>query len=97
MFGAEDTPLLLESRATQDDCLIGMGAILLNGVTVGSGSIVAAGALCPEGMSVPPNSLAIGVPARVIRPTTDDERGRIRTTVAGPSSPGSVSSAVSPS
>jgi carbonic anhydrase/acetyltransferase-like protein (isoleucine patch superfamily) len=73
---------IIHGATVQDDCLIGMGAILLNGVTVGSGSIVAAGALCPEGMAVPPNSLAIGVPARVIRATTDEERGRIRTTVA---------------
>jgi carbonic anhydrase/acetyltransferase-like protein (isoleucine patch superfamily) len=58
-----------------------MGAILLNGVYVGTGSIVGAGAMCPEGMRIPPNSLALGIPARVIRQTTDAERERIRLTV----------------
>ena len=64
-----------------DGCLIGMGAIVLNHVIVGSGSIVAAGAVCTEGMSIPPNSLVIGVPARVRRETTVDERERIARTV----------------
>jgi carbonic anhydrase/acetyltransferase-like protein (isoleucine patch superfamily) len=64
-----------------DDCLIGMGAIVLNHVSVGSGSIVAAGAVCTEGMSIPPNSLVIGVPGKVRRETTVDERERIARTV----------------
>src|SRR5262245_63269708 len=41
----------------EDRCLIGMGAILLNGCRIGAGSIVAAGALVPEGMIVPPGSM----------------------------------------
>src|SRR5258706_9677093 len=40
----------------EDRCLIGMGAILLNGVRVGTGSIIAAGTLLPEGTDVPPRS-----------------------------------------
>ena len=65
------------------DCLIGMGAILLNHVRVGTGSIVGAGAVCPEGMQIPPHSVVLGVPARVAWPTTDIERERIARTVAG--------------
>jgi carbonic anhydrase/acetyltransferase-like protein (isoleucine patch superfamily) len=61
--------------------LIAMGAILLNRVHVGTGSIIGAGAVCTEGMQIPPNSLVLGVPARVVRETTDAERGRIRQTV----------------
>ena len=72
---------IVHGSTIEDDCLIAMGAILLNGVHVGSGSIVGAGAMCPEGMQIPPNSLAIGLPARVIRQTTDEERERIRSTV----------------
>jgi carbonic anhydrase/acetyltransferase-like protein (isoleucine patch superfamily) len=64
-----------------DDCLIGMGAIVLNHVSVGSGSIVAAGAVCTEGMDIPPNSLVIGVPGKVRRATTPEERERIARTV----------------
>src|SRR5690242_18408527 len=48
-----------------DRVLIGMGAILLNGATIGSDSIVAAGSLVPEGAAIPPRSLAMGTPARV--------------------------------
>src|SRR5688572_10473080 len=43
----------------EDRCLIGMGAILLNGARVGTGSIVAAGTLIPEGMDIPPRSLVM--------------------------------------
>jgi carbonic anhydrase/acetyltransferase-like protein (isoleucine patch superfamily) len=64
-----------------DDVLIAMGAILLNRVRVGTGSIIGAGAVCTEGMEIPPNSLVLGVPARVVRETTEAERGRIRQTV----------------
>src|SRR4051794_4079120 len=54
-------------------CLIGMGAILLNGAHVGTESIVAAGSLIVEGMKVPPRSLVMGSPAKVRRPLTDAE------------------------
>ena len=57
----------------EDRCLIGMGAILLNGSHVGSGSIVAAGTLLVEGMKVPPRSLVMGSPGKVKRPLTDAE------------------------
>lgn len=72
---------IIHGSTVEDDCLIGMGAVLLNGVRVGSGSIVGAGAVCREGMQIPPNSLVLGVPARVARETTEAERGRIRRTV----------------
>ena len=65
-----------------DDCLIAMGAILLNGVRVGCGSIVGAGAVCTEGMTIPPNSLVLGVPGRVVRETTAEMRTRISRTIA---------------
>ena len=73
---------IVHGATVGDDCLIGMGAILLNRVVVGSGSIVGAGAVCREGMEIPPNSLVVGVPAKVIRETTDAERARIAHTVA---------------
>jgi carbonic anhydrase/acetyltransferase-like protein (isoleucine patch superfamily) len=57
----------------EDRCLIGMGTILLNGVRVGTESIVAAGSLLPEGFQVPPRSLVMGSPAKVRRPLLDDE------------------------
>ena len=72
---------VIHGAVIESDSLIGMGAILLNGVRVGSGSIVAAGAVCREGMEIPPNSMVMGVPARVVRETTAAERERIRDTV----------------
>jgi carbonic anhydrase/acetyltransferase-like protein (isoleucine patch superfamily) len=70
-------PLIIGNRVTvghhcvmhgcvvEDDCLIGMGAILMNGVKIGRGSIVGAGAVLLEGMEVPPFSMVAGSPAKV--------------------------------
>ena len=59
---------------TVEDCaLIGIGAIVLDGVTLGRGSIVAAGSVVTPGTTIPPESLALGTPAMVARTTTDDE------------------------
>ncbi|MEV1081413.1 gamma carbonic anhydrase family protein [Streptomyces sp. NPDC050211] len=57
-----------------DDCLIGMGATVLNGAVIGAGSLVAAQALVPQGMRVPAGSLVAGVPAKVRRELTEEER-----------------------
>ena len=61
----------------EDDCLIGMGAVVMNGATVGRGSVVAAGAVISQGVTVPPGSLVAGVPGKVRREVTDDERAMI--------------------
>ena len=57
----------------EDQCLIGMGAILLNGAHVGTQSIVAAGTLITEGMKVPSRSLVMGSPGKVKRLLTHAE------------------------
>jgi carbonic anhydrase/acetyltransferase-like protein (isoleucine patch superfamily) len=57
----------------EDQCLIGMGAILLNGSHVGAGSIVAAGTLLVEGQQVPKRSLVMGSPGKVKRLLTQAE------------------------
>lgn len=62
----------------EDCCLIGMAAVLLNGVRVGRESIVAAGTLLPEGAEVPPRSLVMGRPGRVTRTLTVAEVADIR-------------------
>jgi carbonic anhydrase/acetyltransferase-like protein (isoleucine patch superfamily) len=69
--------VILHGCTVEDECLIGMGAILLNDVHVGTGSVVAAGAIVPEGMRVPPGSLVMGVPARVVRHVDAGLRARI--------------------
>ncbi|MEW2340066.1 MULTISPECIES: gamma carbonic anhydrase family protein [Streptomyces] len=65
---------VVHGATVEDDCLIGMGATVLNGAVIGTGSLVAAQALVPQGMRVPPGSLVAGVPAKVRRPLTDEER-----------------------
>jgi carbonic anhydrase/acetyltransferase-like protein (isoleucine patch superfamily) len=72
---------VLHGATVEDDCLIAMGAILLNGVVVGAGSLVGAGAVCREGMRIPPRSVVLGVPARVARDATSEITDRIRQTM----------------
>ena len=61
----------------EDRCLIGMGAILLNGSHIGTGSIVAAGTLVPEGCVIPPGSMVMGLPGKVRRVLTPEEDASI--------------------
>jgi carbonic anhydrase/acetyltransferase-like protein (isoleucine patch superfamily) len=60
--------------------LIGMGAILLSGCEVGSECIIAAGSVVTEGKKIPPRSLVMGTPGKVIRKVTDEEMEQIRQT-----------------
>jgi carbonic anhydrase/acetyltransferase-like protein (isoleucine patch superfamily) len=60
----------------EDEVVVGIGAVVLNAARVGAGSVVGAGAVVPEGAEIPPGSLALGIPARVVRPTTEAERER---------------------
>jgi carbonic anhydrase/acetyltransferase-like protein (isoleucine patch superfamily) len=69
---------VLHGCTVEDDCLIGMSATLLNGVVVGTGSLIAAGSVVLEGTIIPPRSLVAGVPAKVRRPTTDEEFAKIQ-------------------
>jgi carbonic anhydrase/acetyltransferase-like protein (isoleucine patch superfamily) len=61
----------LHGCTIQDRCLIGIGAIILDGVEVGESSLVAAGSLLTPGTKVPPRSLVMGSPARVRKELTD--------------------------
>lgn len=71
--------VVLHGCRVSDETLIGMGAVLLNGVVVGAGSIIAAGSVVLEGTEVPPGSLVAGVPGKVRRSVTDEERqGTVR-------------------
>lgn len=64
---------ILHGAIIEDEVLIGMGAIVLNGARVGKHSLVGAGSLIAEGKIIPPRSLVVGVPGRVLRQTTDEE------------------------
>ena len=64
---------VLHACTVEDNCLIGMGAIVLDGAKIGQGSIVGAGCLVPENKEIPPHSLVVGIPAKIIK-TLDEER-----------------------
>ncbi|MYS19296.1 Carbonic anhydrase or acetyltransferase, isoleucine patch superfamily [Streptomyces sp. DvalAA-14] len=69
---------VLHGCEIEDEVLIGMGATVLNGAHIGTGSLVAAAALVPQGMLVPPGSLVAGVPAKVRRELSREERATVR-------------------
>ena len=61
----------------EDECLIGIGASVLNNARIGKGSIIAAGSIVPEHTVVPPRTLWAGVPAKMRRELTDKDRALI--------------------
>ena len=65
--------VILHGCTVEDGCLIGMGAIVLNRAVIGEGSVVGAGALVTEGTIIPPHSLVLGMPGKVIRQLTPEE------------------------
>jgi carbonic anhydrase/acetyltransferase-like protein (isoleucine patch superfamily) len=69
---------IVHGCTVEDQCLIGMGAILLNGAHVGTQSIVAAGTLVTEGAQIPPRSLVMGSPGKVKRLLTHAEIAEIQ-------------------
>jgi carbonic anhydrase/acetyltransferase-like protein (isoleucine patch superfamily) len=68
---------ILHGCTVEDECLIGMGAILLNKVRVGRGSVIGAGALLLEGTEVPSGSLVVGSPGKVVRAVDNQARRMI--------------------
>jgi len=68
---------VLHACTVKDNVLIGMGAVLLDDCVVESWAVVAAGALVRQGFCAPAGMMVAGVPARVIRPITENERANI--------------------
>lgn len=64
---------ILHGCKIEDNSLIGMGATVLNDAVIGKESIIGAGALIPEGKKIPPRSLVIGVPGKVVRQLNKEE------------------------
>jgi carbonic anhydrase/acetyltransferase-like protein (isoleucine patch superfamily) len=73
---------ILHGCTVADDCLIGMGARVLNAAVIESECIVGAGALVTEGKHFESGSLIVGAPARVVRQITDEERQLLRASAA---------------
>ena len=86
----EGSPALIGARVTighravvhgcvvEDECLVGMGAVLLSGARIGTGALVGAGALVRERQVVPPGSIVLGTPAKVVGQVTEDHRAGMR-------------------
>ncbi|MBV6522908.1 MAG: Protein YrdA [Gemmatimonadaceae bacterium] len=68
---------IVHGATVEDECMIGIGAIVLNRVVIGRGSVIGAGSVVPEGTAVPPNSLVLGVPARVVGDVASDLQARV--------------------
>ncbi|MGG1662128.1 gamma carbonic anhydrase family protein [Brevibacillus sp. NRS-1366] len=69
---------ILHACTIHDEARIGMGAIVLDGAIIEKGAQVGAGALVPAGVCIPAGALAIGLPAKVIRPLNPEEQEDIR-------------------
>jgi len=65
---------IVHGAAIEDRVIIGMGAVVMNGVHIGADSVIGAGALITEGTDIPAGSVAVGVPAKIIK--TASERNR---------------------
>lgn len=69
---------IVHGATIEDDVLVGIRAVVLNGARVGRGSLVGAGAVVTEGTVIPPNSLVLGVPAKAVKEVTPEQAQRIR-------------------
>ena len=69
---------MLHACTIGDECLIGMGSIILDGAEIGARSIVAAGAVVTQGKKIPPGSMVMGTPGKVVRTLTDEEQSGLR-------------------
>ena len=61
-----------------DEVLVGMGAVILDGAVIGRQSLIGAKALVTQGTKIPPGSLVLGAPAKVVRPLSREERAGLK-------------------
>lgn len=61
-----------------DESLVGMGAVVLDGAVIGPRCVIGAKALVTQGMQVPEGSMVLGMPAKIVRPLSPEERGRLK-------------------
>lgn len=69
---------IVHGATVEDDCLIGMRAVVMNGARIGKGSIVAVGSVVTEGTEIAPGSVVMGQPAKVRREASERDRERVR-------------------
>lgn len=68
---------IVHGAIIHDHVMIGMGSIIMNGAIVESNCIIGAGALVSEGMHIPQGSIAVGMPAKIVKVTSDKQREKI--------------------
>lgn len=68
---------IVHGATLANNVLVGMRATILNGVTIGEFSIIGAGAVVPEGMQIPPYSLVLGIPAKIIKTISEEQKEKI--------------------
>ncbi|MDQ8181779.1 gamma carbonic anhydrase family protein [Pelagicoccus sp. SDUM812005] len=73
---------IIHACTIEDECLIGMGATVLDGSVIGHNSIVGAGSLVTPRTIIPPGSMVMGAPAKVKRALTEDEQAKIKSWAA---------------
>lgn len=90
LHNADDYPCILGDLVTighsavihactiKDEVLVGMGAIVLDGAVIGEQSIIGANALVTSGTEIPPGSLVLGSPAKIVRQLSDKERSEVK-------------------
>jgi carbonic anhydrase/acetyltransferase-like protein (isoleucine patch superfamily) len=69
---------IVHACTVEDEVLVGMGAIILDGAHIGTRSIIGANATVKQGMEVPPASLVLGTPARIVRTLSEAEQDEIK-------------------
>lgn len=69
---------IIHACTIEDECLIGMGATLMDGVVIGKRSIVGASALVTQGTIVPPGSLVLGSPAKVVKTLSEEQQAKLK-------------------
>jgi len=70
---------IVHACTVDNEVLVGMGAIILDGAEIGARSVIGANTLVTRGMKIPPGSLVIGSPGKVVRPLAADEEAQIKT------------------
>jgi len=69
---------IVHACTIEDECLIGMGATVLDGARIGARSLVGANSLVPQRFACPPGSMVYGAPAKIVRALTHDEQKGLR-------------------
>jgi carbonic anhydrase/acetyltransferase-like protein (isoleucine patch superfamily) len=69
---------IVHACTVEDEVLVGMGAIILDGARIGTRSIIGANATVKQGMEIPPGSLVLGTPAKIVRTLSPDEQEEIK-------------------